>query len=336
MAFPTCGVRLVKKWFGKRCLAKLGTRTFEVLVFDFARMKRRKSFVENLFGDCKVPGDYPEWLERTPRGTLEWKHPTVVPFALLEPAKDEKFVDGDIHPQFHALWVTDLKKAGPVYELDVDGSVMPAKKPPVLTRSLKNLTFSEAPSAPKPKKRAAPSFDEHAAALENLRVGGPPAYPALEVLHELRGGKGPNPKPPPGRDPRWVDALRVELEACLWADSYVDMVAATIESFPDVGAGVAEQILASLAKTKPTRPLAARFIPVTNMLLRAKSAAAVEHAIAILEKHEVDDDDSLCLYLRLHGRPEHVPRLRKLAKARPEYRDLPRVMVVIQERFADA
>ena len=99
---------------------------------------------------------------------------------MLE-ASDEPFRNGNDMPQFHALWVTDHSKDGPVFTLDVDGTVMPMKRAPKLVERLGQLAF-EAAAAPKKKKSKTPDFDAEHTLLSAMHEGGPAHSAGLDVL----------------------------------------------------------------------------------------------------------------------------------------------------------
>lgn len=234
-------MKSLAKWFGTRVTASIGRKSYDLVVFDFGKWRERRTFVMDVFGDCEVPGDYPDWLERkTPGGPTRWKHPTIVPFAMQDPMGNDDVIERPSQvDQFHVLWVTDVTRPGPVYIIDVDGSATPARRAPVLTKDLREVTFA-AKRFERARKSAAPAFEE-ATLLSKLRTGmGPQSYDAWGLLDRLRGGKGESPKPPRNRDPRWADALRTEVLEAVHHGEGFDLIVATWLSFstaPQAGAG---------------------------------------------------------------------------------------------------
>src|SRR5436190_16173050 len=89
--------------YGKTCSARLGKRATTVVVFDWSKLRQRATFLDDIFGDCQLPGDYPTLLG-VARGRTAWIG-DVVPFALAGIGDDHTggFRDGDGYPQFDRL-----------------------------------------------------------------------------------------------------------------------------------------------------------------------------------------------------------------------------------------
>ncbi len=119
----------LQEWFGQECIATLNGEPHDVLVFDWATLSERATFLNDIFGDCEVPGDYARWLGGT-RDQVEWQGPEV-PFALV--AVTDIFAPGEwsfpsgleIPPELVAVWVTDPNIDGPVYAIELSGSAVP-------------------------------------------------------------------------------------------------------------------------------------------------------------------------------------------------------------------
>jgi hypothetical protein len=326
--------------FGTRVTATIGRKKFDLLVFDFAKWSGRRMFITDLFGDCRVPGDYPDWISRkTPGGPTTWKHPTVVPFAMQDPMGDDD--DRIVRPsqvhQFHVLWVTDVTRPGPVYGLDVDGGVTPARKAPVLVKNLDDVTFVVKPTPARPKSTA-PSFDE-AVLLQKLRGGmGPQSYDAWGLLDRLRGGKGESPKPPKNRDPRWANALRTEVLEAVHHGEGLDLIVAAWLSFSVDEQADARDLLVTLSE-RLARPDAresdVEFREFTNRLLRGTDPREKEAVFRLLESKAVKGIDSLLWFMRVRGSGADLPRLKKILALRGNDTQVQKVIELIIRRESE-
>lgn len=332
-------MKSLAKWFGTRVTASVGRKSYDLVVFNFSTWKDRRTFVMDLFGDCEVPGDYPDWLERkTPGGPTRWKHPTVVPFAMQDPMGDDDVIErpSQVH-QFHVLWVTDVTRPGPVYAIDVDGSATPARRAPVLTKDLRAVTF-EAKLRQAARKPAAPAFEE-AVLLPKLRTGrGPHSYDAWDLLDRLRGGKGESPRPPKNRDPRWAEALRAELlEAVHHGDGF-DLIAATWLSFstnPQADAGALLVTLSQQLSRPGARKARVNFRELTNLTLRGTDPREKLAVFALLESKAVQEIDSLLWFVRVRGTGADLPRLQRVLAVRKNDREVQKVIDLIVRREAE-
>ncbi len=135
----------IREWFGRECVATLDGETREVLVFDWTKLSERSTFLNDIFGDCEVPGDYARWLGGK-RDQVEWKGPEV-PFALV--AVSGVFAPGEwsfpsgaeIPPELVAIWVTDPSSDGPVYAIELSGSAVPQAEAEKITERASTIEF---------------------------------------------------------------------------------------------------------------------------------------------------------------------------------------------------
>lgn len=332
-------MKSLAKWFGTRVTASIGRKSYDLVVFDFGKWKERRTFVMDVFGDCEVPGDYPDWLERkTPGGPTRWKHPTIVPFAMQDPMGNDDVIERPSQvDQFHVLWVTDVTKPGPVYIIDVDGSATPARRAPVLTKDLREVTFA-AKRLERARKSAAPAFEE-ATLLSKLRTGmGPQSYDAWGLLDRLRGGKGESPKPPRNRDPRWADALRTEVLEAVHHGEGFDLIVATWLSFstdPQADAGALLVTLSQQLSKPGAKRARVEFRELTNLTLRGTDPREKEAVFTLLESKAVQQIGSLLWFLRVRGSGADLPRLERVLRLRKNDREVQKVIDLIIRREAE-
>ena len=132
--------------FGTQCVAKIGDESFEALIFDFANLTERQQFLNDIFGDCAVPGDFSDWLGGN-KDTIEWIHETEVPFAFISVTGtyapgEFTFPSGDaIPPELRMMWVTDPSIDGPVYSIEVPGPAVPAERGELIAARRSLITF---------------------------------------------------------------------------------------------------------------------------------------------------------------------------------------------------
>lgn len=305
----------MKQWFGKRCVAKVGRRRFELLAFDWKALRNRRGFVTSIFSDCDVPGDFAGWVDVAKNGEVVWVHPKEVPVALIEPA-DEAFRSGLDYPQFHELWVTDPTTDGPVYTVEVDGSAVPRKRAPKLVAKRSQLTFEAAPPKPKAPKAdtSVPQFDTELETLQGVHADGGPRYAqAQKLLARLITKKNE----PASTDVRWVGAMR-------------DALVKAILKHDDNGAGTLVYPLSlystaalveamnQLAKTASKSNRLYALSVLTNELNDREMPEAIVAAIALLKggRRESYIESELIEYIGSGVRPVHLPALRALKKVR--------------------
>lgn len=136
---------------GEKCVYDRGGEEWGALLFDWDELPAafRREFVAEIFGDCEVPGDFPELLELRER-SVAWKADSPwLPFGLANVQEDdvelsagEGFVD---YPQFDQLLLVNLDERDgdsiPVYSIDVDGTAIPAPAPEPFADDLADLDF---------------------------------------------------------------------------------------------------------------------------------------------------------------------------------------------------
>jgi hypothetical protein len=145
----------IEPLIGERSVYDLGGDEWGALLFDWEELPAafRREFVAEIFGDCEVPGDFPEILEAVERGGVpmpSWKADSPwVPFGLanvqdddVELSAGEGFAE---YPQFDQLLVVNVNEIEgdtvPVYAIDVDGTAIPAPAPEPFADDLADLDF---------------------------------------------------------------------------------------------------------------------------------------------------------------------------------------------------
>lgn len=116
----------------------------DIVVFDWWALHApfRDEFLQDLFNDCEVPGDFPALLGR-PTSEIEWISRTCVPFALAGVQSGTDVLGTAGMPQFHRLLLIDA--AGAAYAIDVDGTAAPAKEPEKVASSWEKLKIKKRP-----------------------------------------------------------------------------------------------------------------------------------------------------------------------------------------------
>lgn len=306
----------LRTWFGKRCVATVGRRSVRLLIFDWAALKKRSAFLDDLFGDSEISGSFSRWVGREKKGGILWKHPNEVPFALAEPA-DEPFVNGAEYPQFHELWITDPSTNGPVFYVEVDGSAVPQKSPryAAKSRALLKLTPDSTPLQ-KSKSSSPLDYDEkQGAILAGFRHGGPPLYAAQDLLKKLV-------KAGVSIDAKWVTAIAQELSIAVLAKdvSSTSLLSEALSAFGNAGHDAINQVLHRVAESPKASDPPSTLKMVLRILFEQKSTMSADAVLLLLESitktgHELERD--LVRYLAYTGTAHHLPRLERLSSLRP-------------------
>lgn len=143
----------IEPLIGDRCIYEIGGEEQSAVLFDWDDLPAafRREFVAEIFGDCQVPGDYPELLESVEREgvpTTSWKAGSPwLPFGLanvqdddVELSAGEGFAE---YPQFDQLLIVNVDEIEddsiPVYAIDVDGTAIPAQTPEPFADDLSDL-----------------------------------------------------------------------------------------------------------------------------------------------------------------------------------------------------
>lgn len=144
-------LKRIESLIGEKCVYDLGGEEWAALLFDWDELPSvfRREFVAEIFGDCDVPGDYPELLEPGDGGPA-WKSGSPwLPFGLanvqdedVELSAGDGFAD---YPQFDQLLLVNVDEIEdstiPVYAIDVDGTAIPAEAPELFADDLSELDF---------------------------------------------------------------------------------------------------------------------------------------------------------------------------------------------------
>ena len=146
MALPEGIVALI----GASCFYKgAGGEEDDVVVFDWSAVPKssQSHFLDDVFGDCDVPGDYASLLTRGDDG-IEWKSTDCVPFALGGVVSGSDKLDFERMPQFHRLLLVD--GSGRAFGIDVDGTAAPAPEPEAIANAWEKLKIKVRPPAKPP------------------------------------------------------------------------------------------------------------------------------------------------------------------------------------------
>jgi len=136
-------------WFGKHCKAKREGEEYEVLLFDFSNLPDSAQFLNDAFGDCKVPRDYVDWLGGSSPDDIQWKNKKQIPFAFVlvsgvhQPGTLEMPDGMSIPPETRELWVTDPKTDGPVFAIEFSAGASPAEHGKQVAAKRSTITFEE-------------------------------------------------------------------------------------------------------------------------------------------------------------------------------------------------
>jgi hypothetical protein len=251
-------------------------------VIDWAKFPDRETWLADVFGDCDLSKHFTGLIARK-HDRLEWVSGSMLPVALLG---QQHGGDG----QLEAILLIDTTVPdSPIYAIEVDGTAIPAKK----IEPVKPEAKAEA--------RKAPSFETFRPAIASGKMTGD----ARKLMAKLSGDKDggasylhdyvkKKPKPPEGRDPRWIEALRDELAksmvfASTAGQSETFSFAGTLASFgaPAVPALVAA--FETALKSYPKKSLGYGVKPVLDALDYLASDAGVPLALAIIERADKPD-----------------------------------------------
>lgn len=257
-------------------------------VIDWAKLPEREAWLDDVFGDCDPARHFTGLIAKT-GDVVEWTSAAMWPVALLG-----QQLGGE--GQLEAILLVDTTMAdSPVYAIEVDGTAIPAKKPQQVAANLAALKLEVV----KPEARARATKVDFDACRPKI-VAGKIDGDARKLLHKLSGdrdgGSGylqphlaKKPRPPEGRDPRWLDALRDELAKSIVAasESYrseTHMLAGTLASFgpPAIPALVAA--LDTALASYPKHSLDYGVQPVLLALDYLQSDAGIPAALAILAR----------------------------------------------------
>lgn len=293
-----------------------------VEVIDWARFPDRANWLGDVFGDCD-PSKHFSGLITNKHGRIDWMSGAMLPVALL----------GQQHGgegQLEAILLIDTTMAdSPIFAIEVDGTAIPAKKPQQVVANLAALKIELVNPAAKGRSKGL-DFETARPSIVSGKIDGE----ARKLLQKLSGDKdgggsyiqthvAKKPKPPEGRDPRWLDALRDELarsmiNASSGYESETYSFAGTLASFgpPAIPALVAafETALASY----PKKSLGYGVQPVLLALDYLKSDAGVPLALAILDRADKPEKSwaipPSLEYLKKRTDPRIAPAIKKLYK----------------------
>ncbi len=257
-------------------------------VIDWAKFPDRGTWLEDVFGDSDPGKHFTGLLARKP-DHLEWTSPVMLPVALL----------GQQHGgegQLEAILLIDTTTAdSPIFAIEVDGTAIPAKKPQQIAANLAALKIE----VQKPDSKAKAStvdFDTARPKVASKKIDGD----ARKILQKLSGDRDAGsaylqahvekkPKPPEGRDPRWIEALRDELakSIVLASDGYqseTHFFAGTLASFGEPAIPALVAALEIALKSYPKHSLDYGVQPVLLALDYLHSDAGVAPALVLLEK----------------------------------------------------
>lgn len=255
-------------------------------VIDWPAFPDRQRWLDDVFGDCEPARHFTGLIAR--KGAhVEWTSIAMLPVALLGQNGGEGHLEA-------ILLVDTTTSDSPIYSIEVDGTAIPAKKPQQVAANLAALKIEVV----KPEARAKAAKVDFDTARPKI-VAGKIDNEAKRILQKLSGdrdsGSGylqpqlKNPKPPEGRDPRWIEALRDELAKSIVAASEslkpeTHWLAGTLASFgaPAIPALVAA--FETALKSYPKQSLDYGVQPVLLALDYLKSDAGVAPALVVLAK----------------------------------------------------
>lgn len=320
-----------REFLGKRCSCTYDGQPHVVKFIDWAKFPGKGEWLQDTFGDCEIPGDYPGLLADSENGYV-WTSKTMVPFALL--GEQQGSDDG----QLEAILLHDpAKPEAAIYVIEVDGTALPAKKPAKKFASFAALEVSVAVPAPKPPK-GVPSFDDARGRIVSSKIDGE----ARKLLAQLTGDKDAGhgyidpyakkkPKPPAGRDPRWIDALGEELaRSIVWAStcyqSETYYLAGALVSFGHTAVPALVGALDDALAKYPAKSLDYGVEPVFRALDALGSDDGIRGALTILDRATRPEKSSAIgpalAYLARRKNPKITATIKKLAK-RPKIEKAP-------------
>ncbi len=293
-------------------------------VIDWAKFPDRMIWLDDVFGDCD-PSKHFLGLISNKHGQLEWVSGSMLPVALL----------GQQHPgegQLEAVLLIDTAMAdSPIFAIEVDGTAIPAKKPQQVAANLAALKIEIVkPEAKAKAARAGADFDTK----RPLVASGKMAGDARKVMTALTGDKDsgasyldPNvtkkPKPPEGRDPRWIDALRDELaKSMVYASagyqSETYFFAGALASFGQAAIPALVSAFELALKSYPKKSLGYGVKPVLDAFDYLQSDAGVPLALAILSRADKPEKSwaipPVLEYLKTRTDKRIAPVIKKLYK----------------------
>jgi len=291
-------------------------------VIDWSKLPDRDEWLDDVFGDCE-PKHFPGLIAQKD-GRTQWVSGAMLPVAFL----------GQQHGgegQLEAVLLIDTTMAdSPIFSIEVDGTAIPAKKPQQVVANLAALKIEPLKVEPKGTKVKGVDFDVARPLIVSGKIDGD----ARKLLHKLSGDKDggssyiqthvtKKPKPPEGRDPRWIDALRDELaksivKASSGYESETYFLAGTLASF---GAPAIPALVAAFDKALESYPKKSLGYGVQPVLLAfdyLKSDAGVTPALAILERADKPEKSwaipPVLEYLKKRTDDRIAPVIKKLYK----------------------
>ena len=255
-------------------------------VIDWTKLPERAAWLARVFGDCD-PSKHFVGLLSNKSGAMEWVSGTMLPVAML----------GQQHGgegQLEAVLLIDTTTAdSPIYAIEVDGSAIPARKPQQVAANLAALEIQIVKADSTAKKL---DFD----LVRPKLISGKIDNDARKILQKLSGDRDAGasylqshitrkPKPPEGRDPRWIDALRDELaKSIVFASDSLQtethFFAGTLASFGEPAVPALVAALETALASYPKQKLDYGVQPVLLALDYLSSDAGVSPALTILAK----------------------------------------------------
>ncbi len=293
-------------------------------VIDWAKLPDRARWLSDVFGDCD-PGKHFTGLIANKSGAIEWTSGTMLPVALL----------GQQHGgegQLEAILLIDTSTAdSPIFAIEVDGTAIPAKKPQQVAANLAALKIEIVkPEAKARAAKAGADFDTKRASIASGKIAGD----ARKVLTALTGDKDggasylaeqitKKPKPPEGRDPRWIEALRDELaKSMVFASTSYQgetyMLAGALASFGEAAIPALIAAFETALQSYPKKSLGYGVKPVLDAFDYLKSDAGVPLALAIIERADKPEKSwaipPVLDYLKTRTDKRIAPAIKKLYK----------------------
>ncbi len=293
-------------------------------VIDWAKFPDRASWLADVFGDCD-PSKHFVGLITDKHGQVDWVSGAMLPVALL----------GQQHGgegQLEAILLIDTTMTdSPMFAIEVDGTAIPAKKPQQVAANLAALKIEIVkPEAKAKAARAGVDFDTKRALIASGKMAGD----ARKVMTALTGDKdggasyltahvANKPKPPEGRDPRWIDALRDELAksmvfASTGYQSETASFAGALASFGQAGLPALIAAFETALKSYPKKSLGYGVKPVLDAFDYLQSDAGVPLALVIIERADKPEKSwaipPVLEYLKTRSDKRIAPVIKKLYK----------------------
>nr|MBA2544942.1 hypothetical protein [Deltaproteobacteria bacterium] len=259
-------------------------------VIDWAKLRDRMTWLDDVFGDCDTSKHF-VGLISAKHGSLEWVSGSMLPVALL----------GQQHGgegQLEAILLIDTATSdSPIFAIEVDGTAIPAKKPQQVAANLAALKIEIVkPEAKAKAARVGADFDTKRPLIASGKMAGD----ARKVLAALTGDKDggasyldvnvtKKPKPPEGRDPRWIEALRDELAksmvfASTGYQSETYWFAGALASFGQAAIPALVSGFETALKSYPKKSLGYGVKPVLDAFDSLHSDAGVPLALDIISR----------------------------------------------------